>query len=62
MDCADEAALVRRALASNKAITAIEFDLIQGFVDITFDARATDEGALLKSIRSTGLGAHTVHG
>jgi cation transport ATPase len=62
MDCADEAALVRRALASNQAIAGIEFDLIHGFVDITFDARATDEAALIRSIRSTGLGAHAVHG
>jgi cation transport ATPase len=62
MDCAEEAALVRRALASDKAITGIEFDLIQGFADITFDERATDEDALLRSIRSTGLGAHAVHG
>jgi cation transport ATPase len=62
MDCADEAALVRRALASNKAVSAIEFDLIHGFVDVTFDARGTDEDALLQAIRSTGLGAHAVHG
>ena len=62
MDCAEEAALVRRALASNKAIAGIEFDLIHGFVDIAYDERATDEDTLLRSIRSTGLGAHGVHG
>ncbi len=62
MDCADEAALVRRALESNKAIGGIEFDLIHGFVDITFDGRATDEAAITRAIRSTGLGAHAVHG
>jgi cation transport ATPase len=62
MDCAEEATLVRRALASNQAIAGIEFDLIHGFVDLTFDARATNEDALLQSIRSTGLGAHAVHG
>ncbi|HUE85192.1 MAG TPA: heavy metal translocating P-type ATPase [Vicinamibacterales bacterium] len=62
MDCAEEAALVRRALASNKAIAGVEFDLIHGFVDITFDERATDENALVRSVRSTGLGAHAVHG
>ncbi len=39
MDCADEAALVRRALAANKAVVRVDFDLIQGFVDITFDER-----------------------
>lgn len=62
MDCADEAALVRRALASNKAIAGIEFDLIHGFVDLTYDDRATDEGALVRAIQTTGLGAHAVHG
>ena len=62
MDCADEAALVRRALGSHPAITRIEFDLIHGFVDITFDERATSEAALLASVRSTGLHAHAVHG
>ena len=62
MDCADEAALVRRALESNKAIGSIEFDLIHGLVDVTFDGRATDEAAITRAIRSTGLGAHAVHG
>jgi cation transport ATPase len=62
MDCADEAALVRRALASNKAIAGIEFDLIHGLVDITYDERGTVEDAVVRSIRSTGLGAHAVHG
>ena len=62
MDCADEAALVRRALAPNKSITAVEFDLIHGLVDITFDESRTHEAALLKAVRSTGLGAHAVHG
>jgi cation transport ATPase len=62
MDCADEAALVRRALAPNKAVHAVEFDLIHGFVDISFDESATSESALLKAVRSTGLAAHAVHG
>jgi cation transport ATPase len=62
MDCADEAALVRRALASNPAIQSIEFDLIHGFADIAFDERATSEEALLRIVQSTGLGAHAVHG
>src|SRR5688572_28682703 len=62
MDCADEAALVRRALAPDKGVRAVEFDLIHGFVDISFDEDATNEPALLKSVRSTGLAAHAVHG
>ena len=62
MDCADEAALVRRALAGNQAIAGVEFDLIQGFVDVTYDGRATNEDAIVAAIRSTRLGAHAVHG
>jgi cation transport ATPase len=62
MDCADEAALVRRALASNTAVATVEFDLIHGFVDITFDEQSTSEAALVGAVRSTGLGAHAVHG
>ena len=62
MDCADEAALVRRALASNKAVSALDFDLIHGVVDITFDEQATSEDELLRAVRSTGLAAHAMHG
>jgi cation transport ATPase len=62
MDCADEAALVRRALATDRGVDSVEFDLIHGFVDIVFDERATTEAALLRAVSSTGLGAHAVHG
>jgi cation transport ATPase len=61
MDCAEEAALVRRALAPNRAVQGVEFDLIHGNVDIAFDAAATTETALVEAVRGTGLGAHTVH-
>jgi cation transport ATPase len=62
MDCAEEAALVRRALRPYPAISQVEFDLIHGFVDITFDDRVTSEAALVDAVRSTGLDAHAVHG
>ena len=62
MDCAEEAALVRRALGPHKAISHVEFDLIHGIVDITFDDRVTTEAALLAAVRTTGLDAHAVHG
>jgi cation transport ATPase len=62
MDCADEAALVRRALAANKAVVRVDFDLIQGFVDITFESGATSEAALIAAIGRTGLPVHAVHG
>jgi cation transport ATPase len=62
MDCAEEAALVRRVLAPNPAIRSIEFDLIHGFVDVVFDERSTSEAAVIAAVNSTGLGAHGVHG
>src|SRR5688572_18620806 len=58
MDCAEEAALVRRALASNKAISAIDFDLINGFVQVTFDEARTSAAAIGGAVRGTGLAAH----
>ena len=60
MDCADEAALVRRALAPNPAVRAVEFDLINGNVDIAFDEAGTNESALVAAVSGTGLAAHPV--
>lgn len=62
MDCADEAALVRRALRPYADVSQVEFDLIHGFVDITYDDQAVSEAALVAAVRSTGLAAHPVHG
>jgi Cd2+/Zn2+-exporting ATPase len=62
MDCAEEAALVRRALGSDRGIRAIEFDLVDGFVDITFEPSVTSEAAILSAARGTGLPVHAVHG
>src|SRR5215203_1005253 len=62
MDCADEAALVRRALASDRAIQRIDFDLVNGFADITYDPAGTDEAAILTAFERTGLPVHAVHG
>ena len=56
MDCADETALVRRALAPNPAIRAVEFDLINGNVEVTFDESATDPSATLTASRSHRTG------
>jgi cation transport ATPase len=60
MDCADEAALVRRALAPNTAVRGVEFDLINGNVDIAFDEAGTDAAALVAAVLRTGLAAHAV--
>jgi cation transport ATPase len=60
MDCAEEAALVRRALAPNRAVQGVEFDLVNGHVDIAFDAAATTEAALVKAVSGTGLSAQVI--
>jgi cation transport ATPase len=62
MDCAEEAALIRRALSPAKGVAALEFDLIHGLVDIDYDDVVTSEAQLLSAVRSTGLAAHAVHG
>jgi cation transport ATPase len=60
MDCAEEAALVRHALAPNAAVQAVEFDLIHGNVDIRFDESRTTERALVTAVSRTGLPAHAI--
>lgn len=58
MDCADEAALIRRALGPNPGVSRLEFDLVNGRVEIGFDARHTTPEAILDAVRRTGLTAH----
>jgi cation transport ATPase len=58
MDCADETALIRRALAPVPGVQNLEFDLVRGFVDITFDSSRTTDAALLHTVSATGLHAH----
>jgi cation transport ATPase len=60
MDCADEAALVRRALAPNRAVRGVEFDLVNGFVQVDFDESRTTESELVSAVARTGLSAHVV--
>jgi cation transport ATPase len=58
MDCAEETALIRRALAGNPGITAIDFDLINAFVHVAFDERRTTAAAIADAVHGTGLSAH----
>ena len=60
MDCADEAALIRRALEPDHAVGNIEFDLVRGFVDIDFNDALTNEAAVVRAIARTGLRAHVI--
>ena len=58
MDCADEAALIRRAL-NRPGITALNFDLVGRRVDVTYDPSIVPASAILAAVADTGLVAHT---
>lgn len=58
MDCADEAALIRRAL-NRPGVTTLNFDLVGRRVDVTYDPSIVPASAILAAVASTGLTAHT---
>lgn len=58
MDCADEAALIRHALA-RPGILSLNFDLVGRRVDVTFDPDRIAPPAILDAVAATGLTAHT---
>ena len=57
MDCADEAALVRHALA-RPGILSLNFDLVGRKVDVAFDPGRITAAAILDAVAATGLAAH----
>lgn len=58
MDCADEAALVRHALA-RPGIQALNFDLVGRRVDVQFNPQEISVAAIMDAVASTGLSAHS---
>ena len=58
MDCADEAALIRHALAK-PGIEALNFDLVGRRVDVTFNPDTISSAAILAAVAATGLAAHS---
>lgn len=60
MDCADEAALIRRALAK-PGIDSLNFDLVGRRVDVRFNPGKITEAAILAAVSATGLAAHPHH-
>jgi cation transport ATPase len=58
MDCADEAALIRHALA-RPGILSLNFDLVGRRVDVTYDSGRISATAILDAVASTGLTAHS---
>ncbi len=57
MDCADEAALIRHALA-RPGILSLNFDLVGRKIDVTFDPDRISTAAILDAVAATGLAAH----
>ena len=58
MDCADEAALIRHALAKH-GIESLNFDLVGRRVDVTFNPEKISTAAILAAVEATGLAAHS---
>ena len=57
MDCADEAALIRHALA-RPGVESLNFDLVGRRVDVTFDPDRISAQRILDAVAATGLAAH----
>lgn len=60
MDCADEAALIRHALA-RPGIQSLNFDLVGRRVDVRFNPETITEAAIMTAVAATGLAAHPHH-
>ena len=58
MDCADEAALIRHALAK-PGIESLNFDLVGRRVDVRFSPERITTEAILAAVAATGLAAHS---
>jgi cation transport ATPase len=58
MDCADEAALIRHALAK-PGVESLNFDLVGRRVDVTFNPERISAEAILNAVAATGLSAHS---
>lgn len=55
MDCADEVALVRRAVEADPGVVHVAFDLVHARVDLTIDPAQTSDARLREAIARTGL-------
>ncbi len=55
MDCADEVALVRRAVEADPGVVHVGFDLVDSRVDLTIDPAQTTEARVRDAIARTGL-------
>jgi cation transport ATPase len=59
MDCADEVALVRRAVETDPGVVHVGFDLVDSRVDLTIDPQQTTEARVREAIARTGLAVET---
>lgn len=60
MDCADEVALVRRAVEGDPGVVHVAFDLVHARVDLTIDPAQTSAERLRAAIAGTGLAVEHV--
>ncbi len=60
MDCADEVALVRRAVEADPGVVHVGFDLVSSRVDLTINPAETSEDRVREAIVRTGLAVEPV--
>jgi cation transport ATPase len=60
MDCADEVALVRRAVESDPGVVHVGFDLVDGRVDLAIDPALTSEARVRAAVAGTGLAVEAI--
>jgi cation transport ATPase len=61
MDCAEEAALIRQALAADPGVEALDFDVVGGQVEVRYDPARTSPEAIVSAIEATGLRSEAAH-
>ncbi len=55
LDCPEECRLLRKALEGEKGIGRLDFDVINGQMDVTYDPMKIDSEKILELVRSTGM-------
>lgn len=55
LDCPEECSLLKKALDNKPGIKRLDFDVINGQMDVTYDPTRTDSEKILELVRSTGM-------
>jgi len=57
LDCAEEAALLKKEVGGKAGVLAVDFDLIEARMTVTYDAREIGPEAIVAAVEATGMKA-----